>query len=69
MITRIAVAALLIALIFVLIEYAPLPVDPRYLALFGPAVAVYTHSHDHHHDHSGEVIPLAADDGEESGNG
>jgi zinc transport system ATP-binding protein len=31
--------------------------DPQYLALFGPAVAVYTHSHDHHHDHSGEVIP------------
>jgi zinc transport system ATP-binding protein len=36
--------------------------DPQYLALFGPAVAVYTHSHDHHHDHSGDVIPSAGGD-------
>ncbi|MDX1483952.1 MAG: ATP-binding cassette domain-containing protein [Alphaproteobacteria bacterium] len=32
---------------------------PEYLALFGPAVAVYTHSHDHDHDPAGEVVPLA----------
>ncbi len=29
---------------------------PEYLALFGPAMAVYSHRHDHQHDHAGEVV-------------
>ena len=43
--------------------------DPQYLALFGPAVAVYTHNHDHDHDQSGEVIPGADGDAKESSHG
>lgn len=42
---------------------------PQYLALFGPAVTVYTHDHDHRHDHSGEVIPLSGGAEEGSGHG
>jgi zinc transport system ATP-binding protein len=42
---------------------------PEYLALFGAAMAVYTHDHDHVHDHAGEVIPVDTAGGEEDAGG